>query len=179
MYRLVDFFFVLFNYKDRKKERHMKTKFAYTCFIIFVLFIKLLYIATAVYLLHMKRHVKKISGTTTGTAAATATTAPTTAKKYTYSDIVSGYFSSTSTPEETIDILMWVKERLDFLYVLLMSVFLIVFFSRLTPPEFYAEVVFERETKILLVFLGIILLLEAPWKTFIHESPWYRGILPL
>ena len=134
-----------------------KTHFAYTSFILLVLFIKFAYIFTSVYLIHVKRHLSKT------TSSSSPSSPP---KQFHYSEL----FSKTSTPEETIQLLTWVKERLEFIFVFLMAVFLIVFFSRLTSPDFYAEVVFETETKVLMVFLGIILLLEAPWKTFFQEA---------
>jgi len=170
-------FFCLVHVHIQKKILTMKTNYAYVCFVIFVLFIKFAYIVTAVYLRYLKRHTKTTASTTS--TASPSTASPSTASPpettYSYRDIES-IFSKTSTPEETMGILFYLKERLDFLYVLLMSVFLIVFFSRLTPSDFYAQVVFERETKILLVFLGIILLIEAPWKQFVHESPWVSYI---
>ena len=57
------------------------------------------------------------------------------------------------------------KERLEFVFKVLMSLLLIYLFNPQTK-----SVVIDSETKTLLWLFGIILLLTAKWDDFFHES---------
>jgi hypothetical protein len=94
---------------------------------------------------------------------------------YSYKEIISVYFSRAKDATELqrkIDIMTWAKIRIDFLFTIFMSSFLIFFFSGFISKRLYYEKINERETKLLFFLFGIILFIEAPWNTFIEQSPW-------
>jgi L-asparagine transporter-like permease len=66
-------------------------------------------------------------------------------------------------------IVFW-KERLEFIFVILMAALLIYLFK----PDSNRDMLITHETKILLYLFGFILLITADWKVFIHESPFYK-----
>lgn len=70
----------------------------------------------------------------------------------------------TSDPK-AIKIKFW-KERLEFIFIFLMSIFLIILFNPRTPSK-----PLSYETKLLLYLFGIISLITADWGTFFTESP--------
>lgn len=66
-------------------------------------------------------------------------------------------------------ILFW-KERLEFIFIALMSVLLIYLFN----PRTDRSVMIDYETKLLLYLFGFILLITADWGIFIHETPLFK-----
>ena len=66
-------------------------------------------------------------------------------------------------------ILYW-KERVEFIFILLMALLLIYLFS----PRNDRNLLITYETKILLYLFGFILLITADWKVFFHESPFFK-----
>jgi len=66
-------------------------------------------------------------------------------------------------------ILFW-KERLEFIFIALMSVLLIYLFN----PRTDRSVMIDYETKLLLYLFGFILLITAKWGVFIHETPLFK-----
>jgi hypothetical protein len=63
-------------------------------------------------------------------------------------------------------ILFW-KERLEFIFIALMSILLIYIFN----PRTDRSILIDKETKILLYLFGFILIITARWDLFIKESP--------
>ena len=68
-------------------------------------------------------------------------------------------------------IVFW-KERLEFIFIILMAVLLIYLFN----PRNDRSISIDYETKILLYLFGFILLITADWKDFFHESPTFKMI---
>ena len=66
-------------------------------------------------------------------------------------------------------IVFW-KERLEFVFVILMSGLLIYLFN----PRHNRSILITHETKILLYLFGFILLITADWNVFFHESPFFK-----
>lgn len=62
-------------------------------------------------------------------------------------------------------ILYW-KERLEFIFIVLMSCLLIYIFN----PRVDKSILIDKETKILLYLFGFVLLITAKWDIFIKES---------
>lgn len=58
------------------------------------------------------------------------------------------------------------KDRLEFIFILLMSIFLIMLFN---PRSIQKPLSYE--SRLLLYLFGIILLITADWNTFFKESP--------
>jgi len=58
------------------------------------------------------------------------------------------------------------KERMEFIFICLMSILIIHLFNPRTP-----QIVLPYEVRLLLFLFGIILLITADWSTFFHESP--------
>ena len=69
--------------------------------------------------------------------------------------------------DETI--VYW-KERIEFVFVILMAILLIYVFN---PRKSHINLL-TREIQILLYLFGFILLITANWKTFFHESKWFK-----
>jgi cytochrome bd-type quinol oxidase subunit 2 len=62
------------------------------------------------------------------------------------------------------------KERLEFIFIVLMAVLLIYLFNpRKQKPE-----IIDGETRILLYLFGFVLLITAKWGDFIHEARWFK-----
>lgn len=79
-------------------------------------------------------------------------------------------FKKKTTDPKAQKIKYW-KERLEFIFVFLMSILLIILFnprSNVKPLSF--------ETRLLLYLFGIILLITADWNTFFTESPMFKKI---
>jgi hypothetical protein len=77
--------------------------------------------------------------------------------------------------EENSDLdkkIMYWKERFEFVFVFLMSLFLIYLFNLRNK----GSVIIDGETKILLYLFGIVLLITAKWDIFIHESKLFKYI---
>jgi len=69
--------------------------------------------------------------------------------------------------DETI--VYW-KERIEFLFVILMALLLIYVFN---PRKSHINLL-NKEIQILLYLFGFILLITANWDTFLHESKWFK-----
>ena len=68
-------------------------------------------------------------------------------------------------------ILFW-KERIEFVFVLLMSILLMyTFFPRRQIP-----IPIDYEMKLLFFLFGFILIITAKWEVFIEESPIYKQL---
>ena len=66
-------------------------------------------------------------------------------------------------------IVFW-KERLEFVFIILMALLLIYLFN----PRNDRSILITHETKILLYLFGFILLITANWKDFFNESPTFK-----
>lgn len=66
-------------------------------------------------------------------------------------------------------ILFW-KERMEFIFITLMSFLLIYLFN----PRANRSANLDYETKILLYLFGFILLITADWSVFIKENPLFK-----
>jgi hypothetical protein len=66
-------------------------------------------------------------------------------------------------------IIYW-KERIEFLFVILMAVLMIYIFN----PRKSRINLLNKEIKILLYLFGFILLITADWKIFFSESKWFK-----
>jgi CHASE2 domain-containing sensor protein len=69
------------------------------------------------------------------------------------------------------NIVYW-KDRIEFIFVLLMSVLLIYLFN----PRKDKSVLINYETKLLLYLFGFVLLIMAKWDTFIEEAKWFKDL---
>jgi hypothetical protein len=68
-------------------------------------------------------------------------------------------------------IVFW-KERIEFVFIFLMSFMLMyLFYPRSTKP-----IILDFETKVLLFVFGIITLIGAKWDIFIKESPVFKKV---
>lgn len=63
------------------------------------------------------------------------------------------------------------KERMEFLFITLMSILLIYLFN---PRGANRLGMIDGETKLLLYLFGFVLLLTENWSNFIHESPLFK-----
>jgi hypothetical protein len=68
-------------------------------------------------------------------------------------------------------VMFW-RERVEFLFISLMSFLLLYLFY----PRANNEVYIDFETKLLLFVFGIILLTNAKWDIFFKESPVFKKI---
>jgi len=68
-------------------------------------------------------------------------------------------------------IVFW-KDRLEFVFVILMSFLLIYLFN----PRFDHKSLIDQHVKLLLYLFGFILLITANWGTFIEESVWFKDL---
>lgn len=64
------------------------------------------------------------------------------------------------------------KERIEFLFVILMSILLIYLFN----PRHDHKSLIDQHVKLLLYLFGFILLLTAKWNTFFEEAKWFKNI---
>ncbi len=64
------------------------------------------------------------------------------------------------------------KERMEFIFITLMSIFLIYLFN----PRANNINLINGESKLLLYLFGFVLLLTENWSSFIHESPLFKKI---
>ena len=64
------------------------------------------------------------------------------------------------------------KERLEFVFVALMSILFIYLFN----PRTGTSILIESETKLLLYLFGIFLLITAKWSEFFKESKMFKRI---
>jgi amino acid transporter len=66
-------------------------------------------------------------------------------------------------------ILYW-KERIEFVFIILMALLLIYIFN----PRMPNTNLLNFEVKLLIYLFGIILIITADWKLFFHESKWFK-----
>lgn len=66
-------------------------------------------------------------------------------------------------------IVFW-KERIEFVFVILMAILLMYIFN----PRIPHTNLLNFEVKLLFYLFGIILLITAEWKIFFHESKWFK-----
>jgi hypothetical protein len=64
------------------------------------------------------------------------------------------------------------KERLEFVFVILMSILLIYIFA----PRHDRSMEIEHEMKILLYLYGIITIITANWDVFFKEAKWFKDV---
>lgn len=64
------------------------------------------------------------------------------------------------------------KERADFIFVAMMSLLLIFLFN----PRENNILLINKETKMLIFLFGVILIITANWKLFIHETPFIVNV---
>jgi len=83
------------------------------------------------------------------------------------------YFNIKGKTDSKIDkkIVHW-KERVEFVFITLMSLMLIYLFN----PRSNRDLKLDFETKLLLYLFGFILLITAKWEIFIKESPVFKKI---
>ena len=81
------------------------------------------------------------------------------------------YFSFKGKADSKTDkkIVYW-KERVEFVFITLMSIMLIYLFN----PKANRETLLDFETKLLLYLFGFILLITAKWGVFFNESPFFK-----
>ena len=80
-----------------------------------------------------------------------------------------------SKGEENSDInkkVVYWKERLEFIFVILMALLLIYVFN----PRFSHVNLLTKEIQILLYLFGFILVITADWNVFFHESKWFKNL---
>lgn len=70
------------------------------------------------------------------------------------------------------EILEFWKERVEFVFIILMSILLIYIFN----PRFNNIKLINKEIQLLLYLFGFILLITAKWNIFIKESPLFKYI---
>jgi hypothetical protein len=82
------------------------------------------------------------------------------------------YLKRKGGSKETIQSLVYFKERFEFIFVVGVAVILIVFFTPLRSKIPFIDF----ETKILFFFLGWILLITAKWSDFFHETKSFKDL---
>ena len=73
---------------------------------------------------------------------------------------------------ETDQKIVYWKERVEFVFIFLMSLMLIYLFN----PRSTRDLKLDFETKLLLYLFGFILLITAKWNIFIEESPIFKKV---
>ena len=69
------------------------------------------------------------------------------------------------------EILFW-RERIEFIFILLMAFLLIYLFNPIKNKMF----MINNETKLLLYLFGIVLIITAKWETFFKTSSVFKKI---
>jgi len=72
---------------------------------------------------------------------------------------------SGNTNKELDENILFLKNRMDFIFIFMMSCLLIYLFY---PKR--TDVTLDSETKLLLYLFGFVLIFTADWSVFIHES---------
>ena len=67
--------------------------------------------------------------------------------------------------------LLYWKDRTEFIFTMSMAILLIYHFSPISKTPI------EKETEILFLLFGIILIFTAKWSIFFHEALWYKQIV--
>ena len=73
--------------------------------------------------------------------------------------------------KKDVEILFW-KERVEFVFIILMSLLLIYLFN----PRNNRLFMITHETKLLLFLFGIILIITAKWEIFFEDSVVFNDI---
>jgi len=81
------------------------------------------------------------------------------------------YFTIKHKTDSEMDkkVLYW-KEKIEFIFIILMSCLLIYLFN----PRSNRVVLIDNETKVLLFLFGIIVLITAKWNIFIKENQIFK-----
>jgi cell division protein FtsW (lipid II flippase) len=80
--------------------------------------------------------------------------------------------SKDNTDAELSERVVYWKERVEFIFVILMAILLIYLFN---PRHDHKDII-DKHVKILLYLFGFILLITAKWSTFFKESIWFIDI---
>jgi hypothetical protein len=84
------------------------------------------------------------------------------------------YFLTGKSKSDSDKNILFCRERLEFVFIILMSILLIyTFYPRVSNSQ---QPIVDAESKLLLSILGFVLLLSADWSIFIHESPIYKKV---
>lgn len=83
---------------------------------------------------------------------------------------VSHLYMKVRHKDETDKKITFWKDRIEFIFIFLMSLLLIYLFN----PRASNNNNLDFETKLLLYLFGFILLITAEWSTFIHENPLFK-----
>ena len=83
------------------------------------------------------------------------------------------YYKFSGKEDEDINkkIIYW-KDRIEFIFIILMSILLLYLFN----PRFNRENLIDGEIKLLLFLFGFILIFTAKWNIFIEESKWFTDV---
>jgi hypothetical protein len=81
------------------------------------------------------------------------------------------YLKNKGNTDEDLDknIVYW-KERVEFIFILLMSLLLIYLFN----PSHNRNI--NKETKLLLYLFGFVLIITANWTEFLDEKKWFTNV---
>ena len=80
-------------------------------------------------------------------------------------------FKNETNSELDKEVLFW-RERVEFIFILLMAILLIFLFN----PYKNKMYMINNETKVLLYLFGIVLIITADWKSFLKESDIFKKI---
>lgn len=80
-------------------------------------------------------------------------------------------FTHKENSEEDKKVVFW-KERVEFIFVVFMSILLIYIFN----PRANKTSLINSEIKLLFYLFGFILLITAKWSIFFKESPIFKNI---
>jgi hypothetical protein len=83
------------------------------------------------------------------------------------------YLKATGKGDTDLDKnIVFIKGRAEFIFICMMAILLIILFN----PRTSKSVTISGEPKLLLYLFGIVLLITADWKKFIHESRWFEKL---
>jgi EamA domain-containing membrane protein RarD len=74
------------------------------------------------------------------------------------------------TGSDLDEIIVYWKEKIEFLFVILMALLLIYVFN---PRKSHINLL-NKEIQILLYLFGSVLLITDNWATFFHEAKWFK-----
>ena len=80
-------------------------------------------------------------------------------------------FKNETNSELDKEVLFW-RERVEFIFILLMAILLIFLFN----PYKNKMYMINNETKVLLYLFGIVLIITAKWETFFKTSDVFKKI---
>ena len=83
------------------------------------------------------------------------------------------YMKSTGNTDSDLDkkVVYW-KEKLEFVFEILMAILLIYLFN----PRHDHKSLIDHHVKILLFIFGFLLLITSKWSTFFAESKWFINL---